>query len=305
MQYTVRTRAVSRGLARIEPFGSVLVAYAAKDGTTAEDGDGNHSPFSAALLKYLEQPGLEINFLFRNVRDDVLVRTAHRQEPFVYGSLSKEAIYLKPPIERLGTEFIPAPPPGPTPDEIAWSFLKDSKDIAALKRFVAEFPNSKETAGASQRIALLESEAARDEATRRTAERRELARALQLELKRIGCFDGAIDGELGDATRVALQRFAKLSSVRLPDGEPSSDALYALRRFDRRVCPVVCPDGERADNEKCVRVTCPTGQVLKGSSCIGKPTADRDTAVRRTPPPAASASSGAKCFSFQGRRFCE
>ena len=38
MLRTVRTRAVDRGLTRIEPTGSVLVAYAAKDGTTAADG---------------------------------------------------------------------------------------------------------------------------------------------------------------------------------------------------------------------------------------------------------------------------
>ena len=36
------------------------------------DGDGRNSPFTAALLRHIETPGLEINFLFRNVRDDVM-----------------------------------------------------------------------------------------------------------------------------------------------------------------------------------------------------------------------------------------
>ena len=39
---------VSRGFARIEPSDNVLVAYAAKDGTTASDGNGRNSPFTAA-----------------------------------------------------------------------------------------------------------------------------------------------------------------------------------------------------------------------------------------------------------------
>ena len=78
-----------RGLASIEPTGNVLVAYAAKDGTTASDGDGRNSPFTTALLNHLETPGLEINFLFRNVRDDVIKTTRHEQQPFVYGSLSQ------------------------------------------------------------------------------------------------------------------------------------------------------------------------------------------------------------------------
>ena len=62
MQRSARTRAVERGFARVEPVGSVLVAFAARDGTTAADGEGRNSPFTTALLRHLETPGLEINF---------------------------------------------------------------------------------------------------------------------------------------------------------------------------------------------------------------------------------------------------
>jgi hypothetical protein len=96
MKGGLRTRAVVRGLAPTEPTDNVLVAYAARDGTTANDGDGRNSPFTAALLRNIEKPGLEISFLFRNVRDEVMSATKREQQPFVYGSLSKEAIYLKP-----------------------------------------------------------------------------------------------------------------------------------------------------------------------------------------------------------------
>ena len=86
--------AVSGGLGRIEPVGNVLVAYAARDGTTALDGDGRNSPFTAALLRNIETPGVEVTFMFRNVRDDVMEATRNEQQPFVYGSLSRKAIYL-------------------------------------------------------------------------------------------------------------------------------------------------------------------------------------------------------------------
>jgi uncharacterized caspase-like protein len=88
-------RSIGRGLARIEPDGSVIVAYAAKHGTIAQDGAGAHSPFTEALLAHLEEPGLEINFLFRKVRDRVLDRTGKAQEPFVYGSLGSEPLYFQ------------------------------------------------------------------------------------------------------------------------------------------------------------------------------------------------------------------
>jgi hypothetical protein len=95
MQRSLALRAaVSGGLGRIEPVGNVLVAYAARDGTTALDGDGRNSPFTAALLHNIETPGVEVTFMFRNVRDDVMEITRNEQQPFVYGSLSRKAIYL-------------------------------------------------------------------------------------------------------------------------------------------------------------------------------------------------------------------
>jgi uncharacterized caspase-like protein len=73
----------------------VLVAYAARDGTVALDGDAENSPFAEALLKHVAEPGLEINLLFRRVRDEVLTRTSRQQEPFTYGSLPAQAFYFK------------------------------------------------------------------------------------------------------------------------------------------------------------------------------------------------------------------
>ena len=108
MQRSLRTRAVTRGLAPTEPTDNVLIAYAARDGTTASDGDGRNSPFTTALLHNIETPGLEISFLFRHVRDEVMSATKREQQPFVYGSLSKEAIYLKPLSVTLPAASAPA-----------------------------------------------------------------------------------------------------------------------------------------------------------------------------------------------------
>ena len=95
MQTADTTRSIGRGLALIEPPGGTLVAYAAKEGTLAEDGDGRNSPYAQALLSVLEQPDLEVGMVFRHVRDEVLAATGGRQEPFTYGSLPKEGIYFQ------------------------------------------------------------------------------------------------------------------------------------------------------------------------------------------------------------------
>jgi uncharacterized caspase-like protein len=136
MRRTSTTRAVGHGLAPVESAKNVLVAYAAKDGTTASDGNGHNSPFTAALLKYLETPGLEINFLFRDVRDEVLAATNHEQQPFVYGSLSKRAIYLKSAPEISSKDA------GIRADETVWSTIKDSNDPNLFAEFLNKFPGS-------------------------------------------------------------------------------------------------------------------------------------------------------------------
>lgn len=97
MQRTTSTRSVSRGLARVEPEGGTLIAYAAKAGEVALDGDSDNSPFVLALAERMQTPGLEIGKLFRLVRDDVLSATGRKQEPFLYGSLPGEDLFVVPP----------------------------------------------------------------------------------------------------------------------------------------------------------------------------------------------------------------
>ena len=84
---SLATRSVGRGLGEIKVQGASLVVYAAKHGQTALDGEGENSPFAVAVVQRLATPGVEINKLFRLVRDDVMEATAGRQEPYTYGSL--------------------------------------------------------------------------------------------------------------------------------------------------------------------------------------------------------------------------
>jgi tetratricopeptide (TPR) repeat protein len=88
----------TRGLARVEAAASanVLVAFAAKDGEVALDGrPGENSPYARALLRYLEEPGLELGNFFRMVRDEVLAATGKRQRPYEYGSIPGEQLFFR------------------------------------------------------------------------------------------------------------------------------------------------------------------------------------------------------------------
>ena len=101
MQRSVASRAVASGLAKVEPATSdTLVAFAAKAGSTADDGRGANSPFTAALLKHLTVPGRDVRIALGYARDDVIKATGNRQEPFVYGSLGGATVALVPEPKR-------------------------------------------------------------------------------------------------------------------------------------------------------------------------------------------------------------
>lgn len=87
-------RQVELGAESSDSFPNVISFFAAEAGKTAAEIEGRNSPMTAALLKYANDPNLEINFLFRAVRDDVRKATQNRQTPFMYGQLGRQRFYL-------------------------------------------------------------------------------------------------------------------------------------------------------------------------------------------------------------------
>ncbi len=99
MKRTIASRSIGRGLAKVEvTVSDTMIAFAAKAGSTAADGDGQNSPFTKALLNNITTPGLDLRLAFGRVRDEVLRSTNNRQEPFMYGSLGGETVALVPQV---------------------------------------------------------------------------------------------------------------------------------------------------------------------------------------------------------------
>lgn len=136
MKIKTANRAISRGLSRVEPNVGSLVSFSAKEGTTAADGSGGHSPYTTALLANLDKPGIEINRLFRIVRDEVLAATDGEQEPYTYGSTSSVEIFLKDPVKEPPVSPVPAQPPVPVADQIMADFQL-AKDVGTKEAWEA------------------------------------------------------------------------------------------------------------------------------------------------------------------------
>lgn len=162
MARTLATRSIGRGLARVEPGVGTLVSYAAKEGTVASDGQGNNSPYTAALIEHLAEPGLEIQFMFRKVRDSVINATNGDQEPFTYGSLPGTQIFLNPGDGTTGGQTT-APSQnnntGASNDAVElafWNSVKDSGDKETLELYLERYPDGIFNGIAKRRIAALD-----------------------------------------------------------------------------------------------------------------------------------------------------
>jgi hypothetical protein len=86
-----------------------------------------------------------------------------------------------------------------------------------------------------------------------------------------------------------------------------------VRSKTTRVCPLVCAKGQKAEDDKCVQISCDAGFSLSAQGvCRKNPPpapAPAKTVSRQQQPSAApsapAAKGGGKCFSFNGRQYCE
>lgn len=89
-----RGASVGAGLATVEAEVDSLYAFATQPGNVAEDGSGNNSPFTTAMLKHITTPGAEISDVLRRVRRDVLDATDGHQVPWDHSSLTEPVHFV-------------------------------------------------------------------------------------------------------------------------------------------------------------------------------------------------------------------
>lgn len=314
MARRVASRSVSAGLAKVEPAtADTLIAYAAKAGSTAADGTGEHSPYTTALLHNLMLPGVDIRLAFGRVRDEVMKITGQSQEPFVYGSLGgttvslldtsdAPATALSAPVdpnaearldyeqfEKVGTKeawdaFLTLHASGPYADLARAQRAK----LAASGAQKPDLP-TKPDAKASQIVAALTTPTTAPGSDSAASippagpNGRDIGRMLQTELKRVGCYEDVIDGEWSGPSRRALNAFNQNAGTKLEASKATLDAVDAVRDKPNRVCPLTCGRGLRADGDRCVAIACDPGYVV-GKSGACEQAKDRSRAVEKSPP---------------------
>jgi Caspase domain len=279
---TMGTRAVTvgTGLAEVKTGIGTLIGFSTQPGNVAADGVGRNSPYAGALLKHIENSTKDVSGILVDVRNEVLKATSGTQVPWEHTSLTGQVYFHETVAATAPAEPPPGPPTSPSGRnydkemEIAfWNAVKDSKSPAVLKTYLDRFP--KGTFAGLARVLMEEA----DKGSRATAapdkgsvtapapsassvpaavpkDPRALARALQTELKRVGCDPGPIDGQWGRKAEDALGEFARQTKTTLTR-DASQEALQAVAAQQNRVCALVCGGDEMERDGKCVAKATP------------------------------------------------
>src|SRR5713101_4708393 len=158
-----RGASMTRGLAKIERSQGMLIAYSTQPNAVAADGTGRNSPFTAALVRELQVPGLEVATVFRRVAVNVNRETAGAQTPELSVSLLGD-FYLNPQESDIS----------------AWQKLGPSATADGLKTFISRFPTSVMVDAARARLDAIEHASERERLAR---EYEEKERRLRQELE--------------------------------------------------------------------------------------------------------------------------
>jgi len=226
-----RSTAVGRGLAVIDSSVGSFIAYATQPGNVALDGEGAHSPFTAALLQYIDSPGLSLSDLMAKVRSDVIAATAGKQVPWDHSSLTGSFYFQPASLSVAATEpaagATTAVQSNPTVDKevVFWESIKDSTNPADFEAYLAQFPNGTFAPLARVRVASSQANVAApavsngqvaalttdnsvatagDQVERSLGLTRNGRSRVQLALTLLGYKTGGTDGRFGPKTRNAI-----------------------------------------------------------------------------------------------------
>ena len=106
-----------------------------------------------------------------------------------------------------------------------------------------------------------------------------IGRELQKELKRVGCYEGELNGAWTPSTRQAMKAFTDRVNATLPTDEPDSILLTLVQAYQDKVCGKPCPAGQGlSDVGRCVPNAILARAPKKGTPAVAAaPPAEKPT----------------------------
>ena len=152
--YQGRFRSATKGLAAVSrtPKGS-LISYATDAGAVAADGTGRNGTYTKNLLRYINEPGLELSQMMKRVRAGVERDTAGKQTPFELSSLTGDFYFSPIKAESAVVAFEPSsqgqirrePKPANTinVEETFWKAIEKSSHPDDFQEYLKNYPTGR------------------------------------------------------------------------------------------------------------------------------------------------------------------
>lgn len=164
------SRSGTRGLTKMDAPTGTLIAYSTAPGDVAADGVGRNSPYSRALARAIQEPGLPVEQVLKRVRIEVMERTGNRQTPWESSSLTGDFVFIEDVPEPEPAPKIAAPPAQDQTVEIEfWKAVASTNSENGYRDYLSRYPDGLFAGLASDRIEALaakqtaaEAKAARD-----------------------------------------------------------------------------------------------------------------------------------------------
>jgi len=229
-----RSATITRGLARVESGVGTLIAFATQPGNVALDGTGRNSPFAAALLKIIEQPGIPISDVMISVRRDVLRATENRQVPWDHSSLTGQFYFAAPaPVASVAAaaKALTADPVQPNLELAFWDSIKNEKNPRLFEAYLNRYPNGVFAEIAKvvlQDVKVAALQAADVAGDKLAVTDPAFVREARERLYELNFDPGPFNGPVGEPARRAIREFQQMSNLS-PDGEMSQGLLRRLR----------------------------------------------------------------------------
>lgn len=214
-------RSASRGLSIISnaPRGT-YITYSTSPGNVAADGKGRNSPYTESLLKHIQTPGLPIEQVFKQVRQDLALKTGGQQVPWELSSLSGDFYFNAAGIR-----------PQKEP-KVQTALKTQDDDFAEERRRLAE-----ERERLRREEELLREKNALSEAKRKIEEER---RRIEQEKQKMASLPKI---ESGMGTGTIEQINARISEVKFfesPYDPPDKDKRIYRKNFSRTASRYIC-----------------------------------------------------------------
>ena len=233
-------RSQLRGLAKMNaPTGS-LVAYSTGPGDVAVDGDGANSPYTLALSRVMQMPGLPAEKVFKLVRDAVREATNDEQTPWEESSMTGADFYfnVNPSVTVGATE--PTTPSAidtaamTQQETVFWESIEDSAAAADYQAYLSQYPD-----GAFATLAKLRLSTFGQAATETESKAAEAQALAQQQAQERALWDTIKNSNRAVDYQVYLQQFpngtyAVLARARLAEAERKAAEEAARQEAERK-----------------------------------------------------------------------